>query len=209
MQTRIIQIDNILAIEEAAAVLDRGGLVVFPTDTVYGLAAKITNSAAIERIYDVKGREHTKAIPVLIGDQTQMDGLAGEVFDKTQRLLSSFWPGAFTAVVSKRSALPASLSPNGTIGVRMPNFEFARKLIRAAGPLAVTSANLSGFEPAANAEMAFNQLNGKIELIIDGGVCSGGIASTVVDCTDESFQILRAGEISAEQIQAVLEGNRE
>lgn len=204
MHTRIIKMEEKSALEEAADVLDRGGLVVFPTDTVYGLAAKVTDPAAIERIYNVKGREQTKAIAVLIGELSQLSAVAEEISEKTENLLQSFWPGALTAVVSKRPELPTTLSLNLTIGVRMPDFDFARALIKKVGPLATTSANLSGFDSAINAEMAYKQLNGKIDLIIDGGVCSGGVASTVVDCTDESFRILRVGAISEEQIQSVL-----
>ncbi len=200
MHTRIIKMEEKSALEEAADVLDLGGLVVFPTDTVYGLAAKVTDTAAIERIYNVKGREQTKAIAVLIGELSQLSAVAEEISEKTENLLQSFWPGALTAVVSKRPELPTTLSLNLTIGVRMPDFDFARALIKKVGPLATTSANLSGFDTAINAEMAYKQLNGKIDLIIDGGVCSGGVASTVVDCTDELFRILRVGAISEEQI---------
>ncbi|MAT43194.1 MAG: threonylcarbamoyl-AMP synthase [Anaerolineaceae bacterium] len=207
MQTKIIKLQEVTALEEAAAVLNNGGLVVFPTDTVYGLAAKVTDSVAIERIYDVKGREHTKAIAVLIGDQSQLNEVSDQISNQTHNLLKNFWPGALTAVVKKQPELPKSLSPNLTIGVRMPDFEFARTLIKKVGPLATTSANLSGFEAAINAEMAYKQLNGKIDLIIDGGFCSGGVASTVIDCTDESFHILREGAIKEEQIRAVLRHN--
>ena len=204
MQTRIKKMEEKSALEAAADVLDRGGLVVFPTDTVYGLAAKVMDADAIERIYNVKGREYTKAIAVLIGELSQLSEVAEEISEKTENLLQSFWPGALTAVVSKRPELPTTLSLNLTIGVRMPDFDFARALVKKVGPLATTSANLSGFDSAINAEMAYKQLNGKIDLIIDGGVCSGGVASTVVDCTDESFRILRVGAISEEQIQSVL-----
>jgi L-threonylcarbamoyladenylate synthase len=207
MQTKIIKMQEGFALEEAASVLNNGGLVVFPTDTVYGLAAKVMDSAAIERIYDVKGRELTKAIAVLIGDQSQLNEVADQITNQTQHLLKYFWPGALTAVVKKRPEIPISLSTNLTLGVRMPDFDFARILIKKVGPLATTSANISGFDAAINAEMAYKQLDGKVDLIIDGGFCSGGVASTVIDCTDESFRILRAGAITEEQIRAVLKQN--
>lgn len=204
MQTRILSAADPNAIPAALAVLRQGGLVAFPTDTVYGLAADPFNPAAIDRLFAAKDRDLSKAIALLVGAVDQLDRITPGFSDSADRLAARFWPGALTLVVSRRPELPAQLSALPTIGVRMPNHPFALKLLRASGPLATTSANRSGAENPLTAQDVLEQLSDRLELILDGGACPGGVPSTVVDCTVPDGKILRIGAISPEEIQAVL-----
>ena len=143
MLTEIIKAETPNAISHAVDVLKHGGLVAFPTDTVYGLAAMPFNEEDVEGLFSAKGRSNTRAIAILIGDYQDLDRVVDH-FDETSRHLATcFWPGPLTLVVSKLESLPVALSPDGTIGVRMPDHPVALALLRAIGPLAVTSANIS------------------------------------------------------------------
>src|SRR5450830_1411978 len=144
MKTDILSTENPDALRRALAVLNAGGLVAVPTDTVYGLAALVSDSLAIARIYQAKERSENKAIAVLIGERHQLDLVAQSLNQSSYRLASAFWPGALTLVVLRRLDLPSNLSPLPTIGVRIPDHSFTRRLLNSAGPLATTSANLSG-----------------------------------------------------------------
>jgi L-threonylcarbamoyladenylate synthase len=181
-------------------------LVAFPTDTVYGVAAPAFNKAGIDRLYEAKGRQNTKAISVLIGGPEQLDLITPNLnlAPAANRLAQHFWPGGLTLVVSRRPELPGNLSPLPTIGVRMPNHAFAIALLQRCGPLATTSANLSGGADPQNAQDVLAQLEGRIELVLAGGATRGGIPSTVVDCTLAEPAILRQGAISTEAIMDVL-----
>ena len=204
MKTGILTIQNPQAIPHALSVLLEGGLVAIPTDTVYGLAALLHNQAAIARLYQVKERSENKAIAVLIGDMDQLDRVASSLSHFARQLAQAFWPGALTLVVPRLPDLPENLSPLPTIGVRMPDHDFARALLRRAGPLATTSANLSGGPNPRNAQEVVAQLDGRIELVVDGGEAPGGVPSTVVDCTGPAISILRAGAISRQEIERIV-----
>ncbi len=204
MQTQVIPAAAPEAIESALAVLRRGGLVAFPTDTVYGVGALAFDEQAVKSIYEAKGRSDEKAIPVLLGDAADLDKVAMALPDKARKLAQRFWPGALTLVVLKRPSLPAAVSATETVGVRMPDHEVARALLRAAGPMAVTSANLSGHASPRTANEVRAELEGRIPLIIDGGRTPGGVPSTVLDCTQAELAILRAGPINLEELNAVL-----
>jgi L-threonylcarbamoyladenylate synthase len=204
LKTEILSIQNPDAILRAISILNSGGLVAIPTDTVYGLAAMVKDASAIARIYQAKERNENKAIAVLIGDLSQLDQVADGLNQAARRLAQAFWPGALTLVVARRADLPENLSPLPTIGVRMPDHAFARQLLRQAGPLATTSANLSGGPNPRNAQEVLAQLEGRIELVLNGGDAPGGIPSTVVDCTGSAIAILRAGAISPEQIETIV-----
>ncbi len=190
------------AMIKALEVLGGGGLVAFPTETVYGLAADLRMPEAIQKLYEVKGRETSKAIAVLIGELEQIELIAEGLSDQAARLAGRYWPGALTLVLPKRAGLPENLSALPTVGVRMPDHPFALALLRAAGPLAVTSANLSGQASPQTAEEVLAQLGGRLELLLDGGRCPVGVPSTVVDCTGAELRILRQGAIPAEKIIA-------
>ena len=204
MKTELISCEAPEAIDRAVAVFQAGGLVAFPTDTVYGVAAPAFNKEGIDRLYEAKGRENTKAISVLIGEPEQLDLITPNLGQAANRLARRFWPGGLTLVVSRHPGLPGNLSPLPTIGVRMPNHAFAIALLQRCGPLATTSANLSGGLDPQNAQDVLAQLDGRIELVLDGGNVPGGVPSTVVDCTLAEPAILRKGAISTEDIMSVL-----
>jgi L-threonylcarbamoyladenylate synthase len=199
MKTEIIPAAEI---ERALEVLKIGGIVAFPTDTVYGLGSLAFNNAAIESIYTAKNRPVEKAIPILIGDLHDLDQVADDIPDMALRFASRFWPGPLSCVVPKRLTLPLAVSANTTVAVRIPDHPDARALLRAAGPMAVTSANISGQPSPSTAQEVFEQLNGRIPLILDGGRTQGGIPSTLVDCTSDTPIILREGPITLAELLA-------
>lgn len=204
MQTTVLSTDDPQAIQSALDILHLGGLVAFPTDTVYGLAADFRNEAAIASLYAAKGRNISKAIALLIGSVEQLEEVTTGFSAAAQKLAARFWPGALTLIVSRRPELPSLLSALPTIGVRMPDHAFALRLLQASGPLAVTSANRSGAENTLTARDVLNQLVGQVDMVLDGGKVPGGIPSTVVDCTIQDVKVLREGAISAEAILAAL-----
>jgi L-threonylcarbamoyladenylate synthase len=206
MNTEVILADHPIALQHAADVLNNGGLVVFPTDTVYGLATLAYNATFIERLFIVKGRNNTQAIAVLIADIEDLPKVAESPNETAMRLADHFWPGPLTLIVPRHPDLPEILSPLPTIGVRIPDHALARDLLSKTGPLAVTSANLSGRETASTAQEAQAQLAGRVHLILDGGPVPGGVASTVVDCTTKKLVIVRPGPVTLEQMQAAIEG---
>jgi L-threonylcarbamoyladenylate synthase len=204
MKTEILSIEAPDALLSALKILREGGLVAFPTDTIYGIGSVAFNQVAVESIYFAKDRPLEKAIPILIADIDEIDKVA-RAFSPLARLLAAhFWPGPLTIVVPKREDLPAAVSTTSTIGVRVPNHITARALFRMAGPMTVTSANLSGRPNPCTAEQVFLQLNGRIPLILDGGKTPGGIPSTVVDVTKDEPFLLREGPISLEKIKSIL-----
>jgi L-threonylcarbamoyladenylate synthase len=204
METRVLPGSSRDALKEAAGLLSQGELVAFPTDTVYGLGAQVYNPQSIERLYIVKGREASKAIAVLIGDFDFLREVVEDIGEPARRLAKRFWPGPLTLVVPGNASLPANLSPTSKVGVRMPDHPVALQLLRMTGPLAVTSANLSGRPNTQTAQQVLEQLGGLITVIIDGGKTPGGTPSTVVDCIGDEFEILREGPINLEQLRAVL-----
>ena len=202
MKTEIIPAAQI---QQALAVLKNGGILAFPTDTVYGLGALAFDNAAIESIYIAKDRPIEKAIPILIGDLSDLDQVAVDIPNMALRFASRFWPGPLTCIVPKKQTLPLAVSATSTVAVRIPNHPNALALLCAAGPMAVTSANISGQPSPSTAEEVYSQLNGRIPLILDGGKAPGGIPSTLVNCTGGEPVILRAGPISlAELLSAMI-----
>lgn len=184
------------AIETALETLKKGDVIAFPTDTVYGLGADAFNENAIQKLFVIKGREISKAIAILVSSYKQMMLLTDTINQQAEILTTHFWPGGLTIIVKKKDGLPPSLSQTSTIGIRMPDHPVALQLLEKYGPLATTSANLSGEKNTQNASEVVSQLNGRIPLILDGGPCQGGIPSTVVDCTTSPVQIIRCGAIS-------------
>jgi len=184
--------------------LKRGGLVAFPTDTVYGVGALAFDALAVESIYAAKDRPVEKAIPILIGGPEDLDKIAIEIPPIAAKLAARFWPGPLTLVLPKHPDLPSVVSASPTVGVRVPDHPVARALLRAAGPMAVTSANISGQESPRTAREVSRQLNGRIPLILDGGETPGGVPSTVVNCLGTEPVILREGPVTLKDIQFVL-----
>ena len=200
MNTLIVSSDSPTVIQQALGILNSGGLVAFPTDTVYGVGALAFDGKAVESIYAAKDRPIEKAIPVLIGDEDDLEKVGMDIPHIAHKLASRFWPGPLTVLVPKKPTLPESVSASETVGVRIPDHAVARALLRAAGPMAVTSANISGQPSPSTAEEAFAQLHGRIPLIIDGGKTPGGVPSTLVDCTGEKIKVLREGPISLDTL---------
>jgi L-threonylcarbamoyladenylate synthase len=195
-----------LGFHRAVALLRAGRLVAFPTDTVYGVGVVIWDHEAVRKLYAAKLRPADKAIPVLLADITDLPMVACDLPDDALRLAESFWPGPLTLVVPRSEAVPDDVTAGGaTVAVRVPDHELARALIRAAGaPLATTSANLSGQPSPVTAQEVATQLGHRISLVLDGGPCPGGVASTVVDLTGPTPAILRPGPLSLQEILTAL-----
>lgn len=194
------------AIAIAAQILAKGGLVAFPTDTVYGVGAHAFQPDAVERIYAAKIRPRDKAIPILLARAEDLS-LVTEGLTETARLLAEwFWPGGLTLVLPKKASVPDVVSAGGpTVAVRVPDHPVVQALMAAVGaPLAGTSANLSGHPSPVTAQDVEAELGGRIELILDGGRCPGGVPSTVLDLTTDPPTVLRAGAIGLDEIEAVL-----
>ncbi len=201
MKTEII---SAAQIQQALTVLKNGGIIAFPTDTVYGLGALAFDNAAIESIYVAKDRPIEKAIPILIGDLSDLDQVAVDIPNMALRFAARFWPGPLTCIVPKRKTLPPAVSATSTVAVRIPNHPDILSLLRAAGPMAVTSANISGQPSPSTAEEVYAQLNGRIPLILDGGKTPGGVPSTLVDCSGSEPIILREGPITMQELLSAL-----
>ena len=184
----------------AQRVAANGGVIVFPTDTLYGMACDPRNPEALARVYDIKGRSAQKALPVLVGGLDQLVEIVSEVPEKARRLLETFWPGPLTIVLPKQPGLPAELTPCPGVAVRMPNHPFALALLQTFGPLAVTSANLSDHANPGTAEEVLAQLGNSVDLVIDGGRLEIGRGSTILDCGSETLVLLREGPISFETL---------
>ena len=204
METSICLAGEPESLQSALDLLEQGQLIVFPTDTVYGVGCLASDKRAIDRLYTVKDRAFTKAIPVLLGDVADLQKVTSHVGSVAHRLASRFWPGPLTLVVLKNPKLPGNLSPYPTVGVRMPDHPTALELLRLTGPMAVSSANLSNQPSARTAAEVLAQLGGRVPLIIDGGPTPGGVPSTVLDCSQAQPQILREGPITWEDLMAAL-----
>src|SRR3972149_1195548 len=196
--------------EKGFKILQKGGVIAFPTDTVYGLGADAFNSTAVERIYEIKNRPKHQQLPLLIADVKQLTALAEPIPEIAWFLATRFWPGGLTLVLSKTNSVPAYLAPGPTIAVRVPNHPVCLALIQRLGnPIIGTSANISGQPAALTAEEVEQQLGGKIDLIINGGKCPGGKESTIVDITREPPIIVRQGIIPSHEIGKAYKEYRE
>jgi len=204
IRTRIRAVDpeqpDVRAIAAAAAVVEAGGLVAFPTESFYGLGADALDSDAVARVFEVKGRPEHKALLVLVDSIDMAAGLAARVSDGARALMARYWPGPLTLVLEAADRVPVGLTGGGsTIGVRMPGHAVARALVRSAGrPITAPSANPSEAPPALTAAAVREYFEGRVELILDGGPTAGGAGSTVADCTVWPPRILRQGPVIVE-----------
>lgn len=203
MHTEILPITHPDAVPLALELVRSGGVIAFPTDTIYGVAALVHKPAAIKKLFKIKGRDQAKAIAVLIGCHSQLEQVGnfsketnGDQNITALTLSRHFWPGALTLVVPRHPDLPKILSPLPTIGVRMPDHPALQALLEVTGPLATTSANLSGGPNPTSAQQVLEQLDNRIDLLLDGGQTPGPVPSTVVDCTHIPPRLLRQGAIS-------------
>jgi L-threonylcarbamoyladenylate synthase len=194
------------AIDAAVAVLRAGGIVGLPTDTVYGLAADPFRAGATDRLFKLKRRPRSFELPVLVADVAQALTLTTTVPAAAERLMAAFWPGALTVVLPRRPDLNADLgSDDETIGLRCPDHPVPLALCQALGPIATTSANRHGEEPATTAALVMAAVGSAIEMVLDGGSCAGQ-PSTVVDCTGADPRLLRDGQVSWSEVLAVARG---
>jgi L-threonylcarbamoyladenylate synthase len=193
-------------IGRAAAVLRQGGLVAFPTETVYGLGADALREKAVQEIFAAKGRPAANPLIVHVPDATAARLLAGDWPEAAERLAEQFWPGSLTLVVPRCAAIPAVVMAGGsTVGLRVPAHPVALALLVAAGlPVAAPSANRSNRLSPTRAEHVAQDLNGRIDLILDGGPAWGGLESTVVDVTTSPPRVLRPGPVTPSQLEAVI-----
>lgn len=186
------------AVARAADYIRQGRLVIFPTDTVYGIGADPFDEGALDALYLAKKRTRDKGIPILLAELADLAKVARSTTAAAQTLMERFWPGPLTLVVSRQPTLPAIISPDDTIAVRIPAEPIARALIRdAGGAVAASSANISGAAPARTADEAMAAFDGVAAAILDGGPAFHGVPSTVVDCTVTPLRVLRAGALSA------------
>jgi L-threonylcarbamoyladenylate synthase len=192
------------AIDEAVNAISRGGLVVLPTDTVYGIAADAFDEAAVAALLAAKGRGRQMPPPVLVGEVATLDGLAIDVPDDARKLVEAFWPGGFTIILRAQPSLQWDLGDTGgTVALRMPDHPAALALLKRTGPLAVSSANKSGSPAAADVADAERQLGSSVAVYLDGGEAPGGVASTIVDATGPVLRVVREGAVSLEALREV------
>lgn len=188
----------------ALEVLRRGGVLVYPTDTVYGVGCRIDQEAAVRRIYALKGRAPTEPLPVLLADPAQLDEYGTTISAAARRLAALHWPGALTIVVRRSTRMPALVAGGGgTIGLRVPGHPLPRALIRELGvPIVGTSANSHGAPPPLTAQQVVFDLGDRVDLVIDGGRASLGRESTVIDATVDPPRVLRQGAIILRDLAA-------
>lgn len=192
-------------IASAAGAIKGGRLVVMPTDTVYGIAADAFNSAAVAALLSAKGRGRDMPVGVLVGSWHTIEGLVYTMPGGARDLIRAFWPGALSLVVTQAPSLQWDLGDaRGTVMLRMPLHPVAIELLREVGPMAVSSANVSGQAPAVTADQARDQLGDLVDVYLDAGTSEQQAASTIVDLTGATPRILRPGPVSAERIAEVL-----
>ena len=205
METKLIDPEQVA---EAGAIIRGGGLVAFPTETVYGLGADAMNSAAVQKIFEAKGRPADNPLIVHISDKNQIPALAREINENARRLIETFMPGPFTIILKKQKNIPDAVTAGlDTVGIRFPAESVAVRFIAAAGtPIAAPSANLSGSPSPTRAADVFSDMNGRIDAVIRGGNCEVGVESTIVDASGEVPILLRPGGVTIDQIREIVPG---
>lgn len=205
VETKIIRLRGARSLRPAARaaarVLDAGGLVVFPTDTVYGLAASVFRPAAIRQIYRLKGRSYKKPLPILVAGLAQARPLVETFGQRLESLLKKYWPGPLTVVLKTSHVGRLATGGKPTVGLRVPRHNAALALLRAVDrPLAVTSANKSGRPPAVTGAAAAKIFKGRVHMILDAGPCPGGEVSTVLDAAGDHWSLLREGAVKKKEL---------
>lgn len=203
--TNIKNIGEYSKLEEAGNIIKNGGLVLFPTETVYGLGANGLNEEAVKKIYIAKGRKSDNPLILHISDIGMLGMISKDISDIEFKLMNAFWPGPFTIILNKSDSVPLAVSGGlDTVGVRMPDNEIAKNLIKFSEvPIAAPSANISGRPSGTNINDIYSELADKVDYIIDGGDCNIGVESTVVRVIDNIPHILRPGKITADEIKEV------
>ncbi len=195
-------------LKQSVSILKNGGIIVYPTDTVYGLGADAFNEAAVNRIYKIKQRPLDQPLSVLIAEMSDLNQLTDDFPDMARILADKYWPGGLTLVVSKSSLIPDWITAGrDTVAVRIPDHPITLELLRAFGkPLIGTSANLSGSPSVISADEVKEQLGNAADFIFDGGVCPGGFESTIIDVTGNMPIVLREGAISRSELERAAVG---
>ena len=188
---------------EICDVIQKGGIVAFPTETVYGVGIHFNDEEALERLMEAKNRDYSKAITLMVANKADISQYA-YISPQAQKMIDQFMPGMITLIFKKKESVHDSMT-NGksTIGIRIPDSEFVLSLLKKVGPMLVTSANLSQHSNTTSTQEVLNQLDGRIDLVVDGKT-SDNIASTVVDVSQDEIKILRAGKITKEQIEEAI-----
>ena len=201
---RILSLEEPRALEQAISALQHGDVVAFPTDTVYGIGASLAHPDALDRIFEIKGRGRERALPVLLSSPKELNNVARHVDPELLALAETFWPGPLTVAVPALDHLPSQVvAEDGTVGVRVPNHSVALILAqRNGGAIGSTSANLSGQSPATRPSELDASVADNLDLILDGGITPGGLASTVVRRDGATITIIREGAIPAAEIEA-------
>jgi L-threonylcarbamoyladenylate synthase len=192
-------------VERAVGVLQSGGVISMPTDTLYALAAPADDAAAARRVFEIKGRQEGRPLPLFVSG-VEMAARIAEVNETAAKLAARFWPGQLTIVVPKQQGYESeALAGSQTVGMRVPDNEIAIAVVEALdGPVTGTSANLSGGADPVTADEVRNQLGDRVDLILDAGPCAHGVGSTIVDCSGSEPVILREGAIAAGRVFAAL-----
>ncbi len=197
--------ERAIGLEIASRAISRGDLVVIPTDTVYGIAADAFTPDAVRKLLDAKGRGRSMPPPVLVGSVTTLDGIATDIPEHGRRLVEEFWPGALTIICRQQPSLVWDIGDtDDTVAVRMPDHEVAIDLLTATGPLAVSSANLTGLPAATTCADAQEQLGESVAVYLDAGTTPGAVASTIVDLTGPVPRVVRPGALSLERLRTVV-----
>lgn len=205
MECELVKINSIKdeALTKAADFIKKGGLVAFPTETVYGLGGDGLNSEAASKIYKAKGRPSDNPLILHINDQKMLHKIVNDVNSMAKKIMTAFCPGPITLILPKSDIVPSSVTGGlDTVAVRMPDNDIARELIRLSNtPIAAPSANISGRPSPTTAQAVYNDLHDRIDMILDGGACHFGVESTIVDCTEDVPIILRPGAITKEMLE--------
>ena len=205
MECELVKINSIKdeVLTKAADFIKKGGLVAFPTETVYGLGGDGLNSEAASKIYKAKGRPSDNPLILHINDQKMLHKIVNDVNSMAKKIMTAFCPGPITLILPKSDIVPSSVTGGlNTVAVRMPDNDIARELIRLSNtPIAAPSANISGRPSPTTAQAVYNDLHDRIDMILDGGACHFGVESTIVDCTEDVPIILRPGAITKEMLE--------
>ncbi|MFJ4694951.1 L-threonylcarbamoyladenylate synthase [Streptomyces sp. NPDC088766] len=197
--------DRVTGLREAASAVRRGELVVLPTDTVYGIGADAFSKEAVGDLLEAKGRGRNMPTPVLIGSPNTLHGLVTDFSELAWELVDAFWPGALTLVAKHQPSLQWDLGDTrGTVAVRMPLHPVAIELLTEVGPMAVSSANLTGHPAPENCDYAQEMLGDSVSVYLDGGPTPGNVPSSIVDVSREVPLLLRAGAVSEDELRKVV-----
>jgi L-threonylcarbamoyladenylate synthase len=191
------------ALEDAISTIQRGGVVAFPTDTVYGIGASLKHRSAMARIYDIKGRAPNKPIPILISRPDVIDTLTDDADEELVELAYRFWPGPLTIILKAKDSLPREVvAPDGTCGVRIPDHSIPLAIAQHdGGAIATTSANRSGMPAATTAAAIQESLGGDLDMILDGGIAPREAASTVIRREGDTISVIREGSVNLDQLR--------